>query len=623
MGRRGYLGLLKKIGKVKKYMDVERMEGHCLYVLASQKYRVINYSNLNNMRDLYESMDPTVFENQNDKYARYLFITKFLEGRLEKGLTKNEFTLQYVKDHMDERYWKIIEDEIIPEHESGKITEHEILYINDSVYAQLNMKFLQEYKEVMMTMLEDINNDRFGVDAEDADDALEFFQSLTMNLAKVKRRSKNDNRFNLVDDKDFTSMLYSAAEKLISDSEILTTTWQGLNRMLGGGFENGRCYNFVGATGGFKSGLLLNIMKTIKIANRGKIHRAPGRRSTILFVSQENNLWETIGRIFGIFASIDDIHNFTVKEIVSMIKNGGFRVCVDEDDINVEFRYAGNGDYGVPDLEGMVEELASAGQDVICIIQDYIERMKAPDPRLDRRLQLADISNQMHDLAMKLEIPIITGSQYNRDGVAVIEEKRKNSEADIGKEIGTRHISESFAMMKNFDVNIGIVIEYDQNEGRYYLSFNKLKFRGADKDGMTYFLHPFVGKGSKIRLMDDMDPTRPMYRLTLSDSVATDMSPESQILTASRHTLSYGDENLSDSEYDRVFGEFDHRVKQNEEHDKEEIVFPMMTNRKKEKIHTFDLYDFGNMERNEDGFIILKYKVNLDFSGLNVISQVG
>src|SRR5699024_2847261 len=151
---------------------------------------------------------------------------------------------------------------------------------NDSVYAQLNMKFLQEYKEVMMTMMEDINNDRFGVDAEDADDALEFFQSLTMNLAKVKRRSKNDNRFNLVDDKDFTSMLYSAAEKLISDSEILTTTWQGLNRMLGGGFENGRCYNFVGATGGFKSGLLLNIMKTIKIANRGKIHSAPGRRST-------------------------------------------------------------------------------------------------------------------------------------------------------------------------------------------------------------------------------------------------------------------------------------------------------------------------------------------------------
>lgn len=70
--------------------------------------------------------------------------------------------------------------------------------------------------------------------------------------------------------------------------------------MLNGGFEDARLYNFIGATGGFKSGLLLNLMKQIKLYNKGRSHKDPTKRPTILFLSQENNIWETFLRIYGI-----------------------------------------------------------------------------------------------------------------------------------------------------------------------------------------------------------------------------------------------------------------------------------------------------------------------------------
>ena len=149
------------------------------------------------------------------------------------------------------------------------------------------------------------------------------------------------------------------------------------------------------------------------------------------------------------------------------MKKGGFTVVQDEQDIDVEFRYYGNMDIGVPDIKGIIQEMDNSGRECICVIQDYIERLRPPVMSADKRNQLADVSNQMHDLAIELDIPMITASQFNREGVAVIEEGRQKGKVDLGKQVGTGNVSESFGMLKNFDMNISIVIEYDSSEERY------------------------------------------------------------------------------------------------------------------------------------------------------------
>lgn len=515
-----YLDLMRKPKKLRIFSESDTLDMYCEYLLNDQS-KNINYANMLNLQEYINMMDPSVFNNSDSKMAKYQFIKYYLEAKLTKGITSRKLATRYAMDAIEPRLRKTAQREVFDNLSPENLKSHDIQFINNMVYAKLNLQFLHSYKLSLAKLIEDLDGDSLNSEV-DMDECIELIQSLLSELTTAKRRSKQENRFNLSDKALFDSVITEACDRLLSDSNFLTTGFQGLDLLLNGGLENARIYNFIGATGGFKSGLLLNLMKTIKKNNRGRPHKDASKRPTILFVSQENNLWETIERIFSIFGKPDRIKNHTPKEIIQILKDGGFCLVDDELDIDIEFRYYGNADIGVPDLKGICDELDNQGREVICIIQDYIERLKPPNLSAERRIQLFDISNQMHDLAQELDIPIITGSQFNKNGVATIEQMQISGKSDIGKNVGTNDISESFGMLKNFDVNIGIVIEFDSHEQRFYLSFRKLKLRGAD-GALDFFLQPFVGERSKIQLVEDGPLNHAVYRISLHDEAQASM----------------------------------------------------------------------------------------------------
>lgn len=519
-----YMKLLAASDKLPIHTAIETFDIYCEYLLNdTSKY--INFANLTNLQDYIERMDTKLFITNDAKMARYEFIRNYLEARITHGIVSRKMCLQYIKDNVDFKYWKIIQREILNSIDPDTLKKKDIEFINNMVFAQLNIMFLHAYRAPIVRIMEELESNEFGRSPDDCGNAIKLFQSLVSDLMKAQRRSKQDNRFNLTDVNHFNAVMAEAWERLLSDNQYWQTGMQGLNDMLSGGFENGRVYNFIGATGGFKSGLLLNLMKMIKLHNKGHQRKDPNKRPTILFISQENNIWETILRIFGVFGTTQNIKNFTPKQIMDILNKGGFRVVDDDEEIDIEFRYYGYMDLGVPDLKGIVEELDNSGREVVCILQDYIERLRPPNMQADRRVQLNDCSNQLHDLAVELDIPIITGSQFNREGVAAIEDARMADKHDIGKKVGTKDISESFGMLKNFDVNISIVIEYDSQERRFWLSFRRLKFRGDDTNRIDYFLQPFVGENSKIQLMEDIDGA-PVYRRSMIEEMEGNLIDE-------------------------------------------------------------------------------------------------
>ena len=502
--------MVKKKKKLPIHTDLDALDVYCEFVL-NDKNKYINFSNLTNLRDYIAMIDEEEMKSNESKLARYLFLKFYLEARLDRGIINRKLCLNYVFDHCSPKYQAIIKKEIIKSLPQDQLSKKDIEFINSMVFTQLNLSFMHMYKEPLTKFLEDVDNNNFGKDSVDCDNGIRFLQAILTDMTKAQRRSRQENRFNLTDKEHFKAVMVEAAERALSDSQYWKTGWQGMNSMLNGGFENGRIYNFIGATGGFKSGLLLNIMKQIKMYNKGQEHKDPTKRPTILFLSQENNLWETIYRIFGIFGTTENIRKFSVNEIVDIMANGGFNIVSDE-----------------------IDSYISGKRD---IIQDYIERLRPPIVTAEKRIQLFDISNQLHDLAVDLDVPIITGSQFNRSGVATIEDLQASNKKDIGKNVGSKDVSESFAMLKNFDVNIAIVVEYDSNEERFYLSFRSLKFRGDDTDTLKYFLQPFVGKNSKIQLMDDLN-TDPVYRLSMVDELNAQIADESDKLkTISRRKV--------------------------------------------------------------------------------------
>lgn len=510
-----YLKMFKKSDKLPIFTDVDTLDTYCEYLL-NYNNRAISFANLSNLHDYIQMFDESKIKQTEAKQIRYLFIREYLIAKLEKRITSIKLVFDYIKNHVTKKQWDGIKSYIIDNIEHNSMSSDDIRFVNDMVYCQLNTAFMHGYKDGLLKLIDDLNANEFGRDPKDCDTAIELFQDILNNLTKAKQKSINSNRFNLSDPDTFNVMMSEAATRARSESHFLQTGWQGLNKMLAGGFEDSRVYNFIGATGGFKSGLLLNIMKSIKMYNKMRPHKDPTKRPTILFISQENNVWETFLRIYGIFGGLDDIKKHSVNEILKILKDGGFCLVQDDQDIDIEFRYYGNQDIGVSDINGIVQELAISGRETICIIQDYIERLRPSHiSNVEKRNQLVEVSNGLHDLAVQLDIPIITASQLNREGVATLENAKEAGQRDVGKKVGSGNISESYGMLKNFDVNISIVVEYDADESRFWLSFRTLKFRGDDRNTIKYFLQPFVGKDSKIQLMDDLNQDAPVYRISM------------------------------------------------------------------------------------------------------------
>lgn len=60
------------------------------------------------------------------------------------------------------------------------------------------------------------------------------------------------------------------------------------------------------------------------------------------------------------------------------------------------------------------------------------------------------------------------------------------------------------------------------------MSFRRLKFRGDDTDRLEYFVQPFVGKNSKIQLMEDIASDTPVYRKSMIDEINAGIADDSQ-----------------------------------------------------------------------------------------------
>ena len=277
-----YLKLLKQTERLPVNMDLETLDLYCEYLLNySNKH--INFSNLSNLKDYFSRISDETFKNNEAKLARYLFITLYLEARLDKGTVSPKVCMQYVLSRVSKKYAAIIKRDIIDSIEHNKMGKKDVDFMNSLVFSQLNLFFMHDYQKAIMTLMKQISNNEFGTDPEDAENAIRLFQNLLTDLTKAQRRSKQENRFNLTDKDHFNAMMLEAADRALSTSHYLQTGWQAMNNMLNGGFEDARLYNFIGATGGFKSGLLLNIMRQIKMYNKGRPHKDPTKRPTILF----------------------------------------------------------------------------------------------------------------------------------------------------------------------------------------------------------------------------------------------------------------------------------------------------------------------------------------------------
>lgn len=498
--------------RIKKSFSIGVLNLFVKYVLSAN-FNVSRYGLLN-LRKLMNNIDINEYTDNDEKINRIAIINKALEARLDYNLVNKDIIIAHVSGGL------ISEDELIVLVNSD-ISNEEIQWVNDSVSKVLQYAEIYSYADDLITLGTRIKTDIMS--DELVDEFTELVTNASNDIRSVAAANNANNVFSLAEG-SFEEGLTKTYNTLTSRNNKLSTGMIGFNALLKGGFEKSRTYLILGVTGGGKSLVLLNLAYQIKLNNKDYVTEDPTKIPTIVYMTMENNITETVNRLFQLSTGISDMTQFELDQVLSMARSEGKLDLNSKEsgniDIIVEYVPAKTKDTSY--MMEMINRLESEGREVICFIQDHIKKINSSErgPKKELRLELGDILDQMKVIAADKRIPVITNSHLNRDANRKIEEAASVNKMEKVRLLNRDNIGESMLMLDNVDYCLAIAMEKLQDPnggiGDKYMGFRLLKGRdGTGLDTDTIF-QPFTEYDS-IRLKMDSTLPYPDYKKSLLD----------------------------------------------------------------------------------------------------------
>jgi replicative DNA helicase len=525
--------------------DLNSLNLMCTYVLTEN--RNIKRGQYINLRNLIELLDMEKYINDQERYKRVLFIRKALEGRLVKGLNDPVAIVKYVNGGL-------LDSDIIDINNFIGMSNSEIDWINETVSNTLSSSFLYENAQEGIDILT-----RFlAAEAKDISstfsEAREWIRRMNNEFRRNEVSKASDRMFSLKPD-EFSNMIRDVHQEVTSNYRHLVTGMQGFNQLIGGGFENTRCYLLLGLTGVGKSLTMLNIAYQLKKYNKGFKPKDPTKIPCVVILSMENTVTETIQRLFTI-ATGEDIRNFSPEEAEQILRTTGELYLSDDSPIDIIVKYQPNRSVDTGYLYTLCEDLEDEGYEVICMIQDHVKRIRAASGNPDLRLELGDVVNEMKTFAIIKDIPVLTDSHLNREGARVIDQSSTRATMDLTRMLGKSNIGESLLMLDNIDVGTIINKECDA-DGNEYMVFKNIKERV--QTFRSYICQPFH-KDNPIKLIEDFYSPVPVFRESLYNEPTMNTqhhnnNVKNNSYNANIITIDDDDENLF--EYSKVYSSED------------------------------------------------------------------
>lgn len=472
-------------------LNVTTYDLFCRYIL--QENRSIRLEHLVALRNLINIINPVNYENDPELYKRVNFIKKGLEARIDNNLNDRDIVLSYINGGITFELDFIDYNRLV-------LSNAEIDYVTTFVFDTLKWNFIYANADQMIDLLTQFKTSDFYNKQDLIPKIADEVQLFQNNFRQMNFINNSTDMIFSLEDGTFENCITETYNMVTNPSRRLMTGMQGLNEMIGGGFESGRVYMFMGTSGIGKSKLLLNIMYQIKNYNYMYKPKDPSKKPAVVMLTMENTVVETITRLYDLaLENKYGMANYTINEVIDQLRNEGQLTITESSPIDLMIIYKANKSVDTSYLYSLCDELEDRGKEVICVIQDHVKRIRSIDRNADIRLELGDIVNEMKSFAAIKDIPVITCSHLNRDAAKSLEEAERKKNKDTGKLLGKSNIGESMLMIDNLDFGIIITLDYDKNE-RLYMAFNAVKTRA--KTQRTYIAQPFV-PGNTMRLVED------------------------------------------------------------------------------------------------------------------------
>lgn len=465
-----------------------------------------------NMNRLFNKVDDDLYSANSKMYARLSFIRKSLDGILNGGIVNRGLLLSYAK--------KVNEDpdteEIIENIERyTRLNYEEIQFISKSVEDRLKFMNVYAFKDKIFETVEKLDRGDYDTLEEINEELVDICKQVVSNHRKLKLLEDTDS-FSL-DQDTFEDTVSKIIKRITEDKYILRTGIQYQNEILGGGYHGGRLYTYMALPANFKSGILLKAARDIKKYNAG-IKVKSGKQPTILMITCENDIDETLERLFLMTSSNSELSNYSAAEAIKLLREVGEMTITDENNINIVIRYFNNFAISTGDIITMIDDLADEGKEVIALIVDYLKRIRPEDWSNEEITQLKNVTNELKNIAHNYKIPVITAMQLNREAAKAIDQAALSGKTDLIRQAGRSNVGSSWTIVENSDFACIINLEEQKSTGQLFLSFNRVKIRYY-RGKRTTFSHPFNVE-NQMMLLDDV-----MLDNTLSvDYIGSDFS---------------------------------------------------------------------------------------------------
>lgn len=497
--------------KVKMNFSEEFLKGLMTLLVKDNKFRTLK--TLRNTQRLISILDEKSFDKESDGWARLSVISLTVDAILEHNIS-GTLLKSYVKDNYPSPE---LVDSYFEESESTNLTDGEITYVLSTLSDRLAWSCVVSLKNTIQDVL-DAMDDRNITYKEKMDSLTSIASAIQLIQREASAEISSSNMFSLRCDK-FDEIMDSVMIKLQTLSKCYVTGIKRLNSILGGGFLSNRLYCYVAFPGKGKSIMLLKAAIDIKKYNHIEPDD-PNKTPAILLLTTENEISESVGRLFNMAVSDEEITSFDTDTVKDMMKSqGGLTIDKDGSNMDIIMKYYKINAISASDMYTIIDDLENDGYEIKVLIVDYLKRIRSVDKAYDEKQKLKNVTNELKALAVDLGIPVITAHQLNRTSASVVDNALQSNKTDVTRLIGRDAIGDAWEINENCDW-ICIINQEISCDDEQFMAFKMLKRRykslenNLANQGINYFAHPF-DKYNKIKLIDDLNNNKSLSLASL------------------------------------------------------------------------------------------------------------
>ena len=418
-----------RLKKLKIRMDLRMLDSILAFIYKDSVLRT--RKTLQNIYKLFEIVDDEVYVGNPKSEDRIWVIRKSLEAKLNEDFENDERIKQYCSDQVDCDSYKA---EIIEGIENLKISHEESRYLIKQIEDRLQFGYAITIKEIMQRLFDKVDMDDFKTYKSIADELYDVAVAIINNKRNVSSL-ESDTTFSLQDEY-FETVITDAVNKLKDKDKIFITGIKRWNTILAPGYLSKRLYTYLAFPGGGKSQILLKSALDIKRYNGHVKAKDPNKNPAVLYLTMENDIDETVERIFNMCGNADDIRNYTPKQVIKSLRRDGLLTLTNENNIDIIIKYYPNRSIDTNDLYTIIKDLDDSGSEVIALILDYLKRIRPAEKAASEKEELKNITNELKTLAKTLDIPVITAQQLNRVAASVVDAAIQAKKEDVTRLVG-------------------------------------------------------------------------------------------------------------------------------------------------------------------------------------------